>query len=299
MALKRSFALLAVLVLSIFVLACGDDDSSSSSDGSSDSAETQKVSFKTTETSNGKVKVTGPKTIQAGVVELTFENAGKKPHDAQLLRVEGNHSAKETIENTIASGEGKPIPEWITDGGGVGTTAPGKTVTVTQVLEPGTYYLFDTESSEGEGDGKPNALNGGQAKIEVTGEAGDGDLPETDATITAKDYSFEGEGIKPGANQLTFANEGEELHHLIAFPIKPGVKFAEVEKLFKSNEEPKGPPPVDFEKGVNTAVIDGGQSQVVDLEFQKGKYALVCFISDRKGGPPHVAMGMISELEVK
>jgi plastocyanin len=297
MALRRFFALLALVALCLVPAACGDDDSSSSG-SSSDSSDTQQVTFKTTE-AGAKVKVSGPKTIQAGVVELTFENAGKRPHDAQLLRVEGNHTAKETIENTIASGEGKPIPEWITDGGGVGTTPPGETVTVTQVLEPGTYYLFDTESSEGEGEGKPNALNGGQAKIEVTGETGDGELPDTDATITAADFSFEAEGVKPGANQVTFANEGEELHHLIAFPIKPGVKFAEVEKLFKSNEEPKGPPPVDFEKGMNTAVIDGGQSQVVDLEFQKGKYALVCFISNRKGGPPHVAMGMIEELDVK
>lgn len=297
MALRRFLALLAAGVLCLVPAACGDDDSSSGG-GSSESAEATKVTFKTTETPDGKVKVSGPRTIQAGVVELTFQNAGKQPHDAQILRVEGDHSAKETIQSTIDSDEGDPIPDWITDGAGVGTTPPGQTVTVTQVLEPGTYYLFDTETSGGEGEGKPNALNGGQAEFEVTGEAS-GELPSTDATITAEDYSFESSGIKPGSNRVTFANDGEQLHHLIAFPIKEGVAFEEVKKLFASNEEPKGPPPVDFENGLSTAVIDGGQSQVTDLQFKQGKYALVCFITDRKGGPPHVAMGMISELDVK
>ncbi len=35
------------------------------------------------------------------------------------------------------------------------------------------------------------------------------------------------------------------------------------------------------------------------LELKKGKYVPVCFISDRKGGPPHVAKGMISEATVE
>ena len=62
------------------------------------------------------------------------------------------------------------------------------------------------------------------------------------------------------------------------------------------------PPPTicgTIENGVGTAVIDGGQEQIVNLDLEKGKYALVCFITDRNGGPPHAAMGMIDELDVK
>jgi hypothetical protein len=167
---------------------------------------------------------------------------------------------------------------------------------VTEVLEPGTYYVLDTESAGGSE--QPNARKGGVAKFEVTGEA-TGELPATDATITAKDYAFEATGVKAGKNRLTFENAGDELHHLIAVPIRKGATFAEVKKLFSSNEEPKGPPPVDFENGLATAVIDSGQKQVAELEFKKGKYALVCFITDREGGPPHVAKGMIDELDVE
>lgn len=297
MAFRRLLALLAAAALCVVPAACGDDDDSSSSSGSSsESSETTKVTFKTTEPSKGRTAISGPKTIEAGVVELTLDNQGKGPHDAQILRVEGNHSVEDVISTTIDSGEGAPIPEWIADGAGVGTTPPGQTATVTQVLEPGTYYLLDTESAQGSEE--PNARKGGSVKFEVTGEGG-GELPETDAKITAEDYSFTAEGLKPGSNRVTYENAGEELHHVIAMPFAKGATFAEVKKAFTSEEEPQGPPPVDFENGVSTAVIDGGQSQVVDLELEKGKYALVCFITDRKGGPPHAVMGMIDEVDVK
>ena len=34
------------------------------------------------------------------------------------------------------------------------------------------------------------------------------------------------------------------------------------------------------------------------LELRQGRYALVCFLSDRKGGPPHVVKGMVTEVDV-
>lgn len=56
---------------------------------------------------------------------------------------------------------------------------------------------------------------------------------------------------------------------------------------------------LDFEHTSYTARIDGGTKQITELEFDKpGKYALLCFVSDRKGGPPHVARGMIAEATV-
>ena len=46
-------------------------------------------------------------------------------------------------------------------------------------------------------------------------------------------------------------------------------------------------------------MLDGGREQVVDLELRKGAYALVCFVPDRKGGPPHAFKGMVSETVVE
>ena len=56
---------------------------------------------------------------------------------------------------------------------------------------------------------------------------------------------------------------------------------------------------MDFEKSVGTSVIDGDIAQNLELELPAARYAVVCFISDRKGGKPHVAKGMIEELTVE
>jgi plastocyanin len=296
---RRLPVLLAAAALCLVPAACGsDDDDSSSSGGSSESSETASVTFETTEPAKGKVAIDGPDTVEAGVVEITLTNGAKGRHDAQILRVEGNRSADEVISNSVDSEEGAPIPDWITDGGGLGAVAPGESATVTEVLQPGTYYLLDTESAQGSE--QVNARKGGVAKFEVTGEeVADAELPETDATITAEDFSFETAGIVPGDNRLTFENTGKQLHHVIALPIAKGSTIADVKKFVSSEEESGGPPPVDFESAKSSAVIDGGQAQVIEMPFKKGKYALVCFITNRDGGPPHVAMGMIDELDVK
>jgi hypothetical protein len=46
-------------------------------------------------------------------------------------------------------------------------------------------------------------------------------------------------------------------------------------------------------------VIEGGESQLVTADLEPGRYALLCFISDRQGGPPHAVKGMVDELEIE
>jgi hypothetical protein len=299
MAPRRFPMLLVAAALCLVPAACGsdDDDSSGGGSGSAETSETTAVTFETSEPAKGRVAIDGPQEIEAGLVEITLENTGKGLHDAQILRVEGDRTADEVISNSIDSPEGAPIPQWVTDGGGLAAVPGGESATVTEVLKPGTYYLLDSESAQGSQ--QPNARKGGVAKFEVTGEATSAELPETDATITAKDFSFESSGIEAGKNRLTFENTGKQLHHVLALPMTKGSTIEDVRKFATSEGQPQGPPPVDFENGVGTAVIDGGQAQVAELEFKKGKYALLCFITNRQGGPPHVAMGMVDELDVK
>ena len=98
---------------------------------------------------------------------------------------------------------------------------------------------------------------------------------------------------------MRFENTGEELHHAIILPMRKGATRKEVEEAFAPEEEPEGPRPVDFMKGQNTTVIDGGIAQNISLDLAAGKYAVVCFISDRAGGEPHAAKDMLEELTVE
>jgi len=112
-------------------------------------------------------------------------------------------------------------------------------------------------------------------------------------------YGFRLEGLKPGTNEVHFQNTGRELHHALFVPLRKGATLAQAEKLFSSDRPPSGPPPVDFSKIVGTKVIDAGIEQNITLELAAARYAVICFISDRKGGKPHVAKGMIEEITVE
>jgi hypothetical protein len=275
---RLALACLAVLALAAFAAGCGDDDDEG------EAGEAKAVNIEAGPAQKGESKLTAPKSVEAGLVEITFKNSDKADHEAGLIRLEGDHTAEDAIK-AIQQSEEEGIPGWIQDGGGVGTTKGGATRTSTEVLAPGKWIVYDTEPD------KPVT-----AEFEVTGEEKDAELPEADGTVIARDYSFAPSGLKAGKNSVLFDNQGNELHHLIALPMKSGATIEEVRKFLETE---KGEPPLEREGEDGTSVIDGGRKQVVDLNLRSGKYALVCFINDRKGGPPHTAKGMLNELTVR
>ena len=271
--MRRVFAVLVVLVLSLFAVACGDDDD--------DSGESEAVaaSFEF----DGK-QMTGPSSVEAGAVRVEFTNASDKDDaGVTIIRIEGDHTAAEAVKAGQAWGDGgKPLAEWLTFEGGSSSVAPGKSFTAVQELTEGKYVGLDINTNK-------------YAEFDVTGD-GDAELPSTDATIDAVDYSFEASGLTAGTQAVQFSNKGKEPHFALAAPIKPGKTIEDVKKSLKSES---GPPPNIEDETVSTGILDGGRSQVVDLELRKGNYALVCFVPDRAGGPPHAFKGMVSEAVVE
>jgi hypothetical protein len=247
----------------------------------------QKLSFEVS--SKGKeTTIAAPESAETGLAEITLVNDGKSEADLQLIRVEGDHSAEEVVEGFEGAGSGKGFPDWFFGGGGVGTTIPGESATVTQILEPGEYYAVNTEG----GPPDPKAL----ASFEVTGDPSD-ETVEGDATVTAGEYVFQSEEPLPaGENEIVFDNIGAQPHHLLASKLEGDATAEDALTFFKTE---KGKPPLS-EKGTQaTAVIEGGEAQLVTLDLEPGRYAFYCFISDRQGGPPHAFKGMVSEIEVE
>jgi hypothetical protein len=292
---------LAVAVVPLGLAACGDDKSNN--DKAATNAGPAQLAITTSDAASKRFKTAAPKTVKGGLVKLTFTNASKKDeHEAQLARVDGAHSAQEVLK--ILTADRVVIPDWLHAAGGAGSTAPGQTASATLNLAAGKYVMLDN----GSGDGPPPSAKGALAEFEVT--AGKhGALPASTATITAMTDeqakpadSFEvSGGLKVGNNQVRFVTKGEQDHHAVLFPILPGKKLADVKKFLSQQGRPSGPPPVDFMNGASTAVFDGDLEAVTDIELRKpGKYALVCFLTDRNGkGKPHFAEGMLKELDVK
>ena len=161
-------------------------------------------------------------------------------------------------------------------------------------LRPGNYIVYDAPfQNEGQG------LKSGVASFTVEGEGEDGaELPTAAARIEAYEYGFRVSGLTTGKNTIEFSNTGREAHHVIAVPYAPGATLAKVRKAFTSVGGAEAP--LDFENTSYTARIAGGTKQITELALDKpGTYALLCFVSDRKGGPPHVAQGMVAEVTVR
>jgi hypothetical protein len=273
----RSFACAIALIASLAWVACGD----------SDNEDSQELSY-TIESKGKSVTVSAPETAEAGLAEITVANNGDTEADLQLIRVEGDRTPEEVVAGLGKAIQGQEFPEWFFAAGGLGTLGPGETATVEQVLQPGDYYAFNTEG------GPPDAK--AAAVTEVTGEESDAEIEEGDATVEAAEYVFNADTLPSGEVEIAFDNIGAQPHHLIASPIKGDATAEEVEKAFK---EEKGPPPLEEKGTLSTAVLEGGEAQLVEMDLEPGRYALYCFITDRKGGPPHVFKGMVDEVEVE
>ena len=273
--MHRALAALAALLVSLVLVACGDDSDDSSS-SSEDEVQVASFAF------DGK-EMTGPESLEAGAVRIEFTNSSDDEAGVTLVKYEGDHTPDEVVKAGNAWGDkGKALPDWVTFAGGSTPAGADKAAASVQQLEAGSYLGLDIESSK-------------YVEIEVTGD-GTGELPETTASIDAVEFSFEASGLKAGTNEVLFTNKGKEPHFVLAAPIKSGKTIDDVKK---SLEEESGPPPIDEENTVSSGILEGGRSQVVELELQKGKYALVCFVPNRAGGPPHAFLGMDSEAAVQ
>jgi hypothetical protein len=285
-------ALLAgtALAAACALAACGSDDKSSGS-----SSKPQSVALSVSQ-SGKKFTMDGPSSVKGGLVKVTLKNSAKGAADAQLVRVVGNHSEAEMLDVVASDKEGAPTPEWIRGGGGPAGVKTGKTGSATLVLPAGTYYAVDDQDAPG---GKTAARLGAVAKFTVKGGDAGAKLPSAPSTIDAKEYSFSTSGLKAGTNPVAFHNTGKQIHHAQLFPMAKGADLTGVRKFLASQGKSGGAPPIDFNAGTGTTVLDGGASEVTDLDLKKGKYAVLCFVSDRKGGPPHFMKGMLDEVTVK
>jgi hypothetical protein len=279
-----AFAIGLALTSVMLVAACGGDG---------DGDEAKQISIEATEPAKDRYSLEAPQSVEAGLVEIQFKNSGKLEHEAQLVKIEGDHTTEQALRAFDKIIQGGAAPDWFRARGGVGTTPPGSTATITQRLEPGSYVVLDSGEPEGR-NVEPHYRQGAVSELEVTGEATDASLPDAEATVTATEYSFSTSGLEAGKNKVRFRNRGAQWHHLIVSRIKSGSTIDDVRRLIDTE---KGPP-LEEVNPEETAVIDGGEEQLTEVDLESGRYALLCFIPDRAGGPPHVAKGMISEATV-
>ncbi len=254
------------------------------------------LSVEMTEPTAAHYQFNAPARVAGPLVKLTFKNSGTQPHGILLARVDAGHSQDEVAASVAA--QDAPVPPWAHLQGGVDEVPPGQQASATVKLAPGSYFLLDP----GSGDDDVSFVKGGAIRpINVTGGGSTGDVPSAGVTIAAKEYGFDVPKLKAGETTVRFENRGKEPHILVAAPIAEGASIDMVRAFFASEGPPPAggpPPPLDFENSVALQALDAGQSEVTTVNFKPGRYAFVCFLNDRAGGPPHFAKGMLQEVKV-
>lgn len=129
----------------------------------------------------------------------------------------------------------------------------------------------------------------------ATGQEITGRLPRT-ATVRAVnhvDWAARPQRI-PSSGLLRFRNASDAVHVLALVKLKRGKTMADfdewVEQLKQGNETP---PPVNFDIGTGSGVIDPGRTQSFRYDLPPGRYVMVCWWPDADMGMlPHFMMGM-------
>lgn len=314
---RRNSALLLASVLSLVAAACGGQGGDEAGGTTTTAAPTPSptaTEAQATALSIGAedFRFTGaPAEIEAGVFDITFENTGEVEHELAFIEI-GDTPIDEVGAALAPTLEGGPFPEFAENLAIPSVAEPGQTVETTALLAEGSYAIICTFTGavpetgattttgvggpEDEGpQGPPHYELGMVQPLTVTAGAAQPVLPEVDGAITASDYTFDVD-VSAGSQTVNFTNAGpNQVHHGVVFAFNEGVDQAAAEQAletFISSEDESTPPPPEIDLETRTpefGVFSAGLGATYDVEFESGRtYAVVCFIQDRTGGPPHV-----------
>ena len=322
---RRNRALLLVAAISLLAAGCGGDGADDG-DGSGVTTTIGDGSATTAEESEAtELSVTAadfsfsgaPQGLEAGVFDITFENSGEVDHELAFVEI-GDTPLDEVGPALAPTLEGGPFPDFLENLAIPATAGPGETVRTTALLDEGSYALICTFTGvvpEGgvttttgaagpeEGpQGPPHYELGMIQPVTVNASSTELALPEGGSTITASDYAFD-VSVSAGPQTVTFVNEGpDQVHHGVVFAFNEGVDETAAEEAlvaFASSEEEAPPPPeIDLEaRTPEFGVFSAGLGATYETEFEPGRtYAVVCFIQDRSGGPPHLVANDMKEI---
>ena len=117
--------------------------------------------------------------------------------------------------------------------------------------------------------------------------------------VIASDYAFElgSDVVAAGPVTFTLINQGAEPHQIQFAAVPEGFTAADFVETLQAEGELAAFQDFTWAGGVNA--VEPGTSQVATADLEPGHYVVLCFIpTPGEHGTPHLAMGMIDELDV-
>lgn len=234
-----------------------------------------------------------PAEIPAGLTNFRMVDNGKELHHATLIKLEEGKTFDDMINGMKTMKPGTPPPGWLIPAGGPNAAAPGNTVSLTMVMEPGNYAIvcFIPDAK-----GVPHVAHGMARPLTVTPNANANTTePEADITVTMSDYKFDfSKPLTAGKHTLKLVTAPGQPHEFTFFQLSPGKTAADIPKYVETGMQ--GPPPALPLGGV--AGVAAGRPSFYTVDLQPGEYAIVCFLEDAKDGKPHFVHGMIQQIKI-
>jgi hypothetical protein len=259
---------------------------------------------------------TMPRRIPAGVVTFRITSSETTYHALQGFTLKNGGTLTDIIEalrggvnddrEAAAAGHRVLLEKATLIGGAVGVEQ--RVITVTTVLEAGTYHFLDVNDYFIEGLANPRVQT-----VQVVGRRGRIQLPAFDDTILAvphdmasmaaddadehEVFGFESPRVLPRRGSFLMINASDEIHDIVWRHAKPGTTDEYLRAYYDAvvNGTPlPGPSPWLEPNTHGLQGVSPGRWAVVGIGFDEpGDYALVCYVPSKVTGIPHTLEGML------
>jgi hypothetical protein len=230
-----------------------------------------------------------PDTVAGGVRTLQLRNAGNEPHHLMLFRLDRGRGLAEV---SAALARDAALPSWMHAAGGPNAVVGQRQSIVTLRLQPGIYVAYCFIPSP---DHRLHYAKGMMKLVAVVPPARPGaPLPRGDDTVTLSDYGFRlAHALTAGQHRITVTNTAGQAHELILSRLLAGNGSLDFVRWIERQD---GPPPVEPFGGVTD--IAPGETVVIDVALEPGRYSLLCRVRDAGDGKPHDRHGMMADIIV-
>jgi hypothetical protein len=248
------------------------------------------------------LKLTGPRSFQAGRVKLSLKAVGNE-REVEVVSFKHGYTFKDLRSDLLTFGaseqNGPPTKAGLRAlnhavnhthlYGGLDTIPGSPEKSVLTLPKAGTYYLYNDSGN----------LPTDAKKLKVSGPEAKRAKPKSSATVKATSAKrFAGATTLPAHGTITFKNASTNSPHFLdLLHVKKGTTRKQVIDFLNSGSQAE--PPWGLPGQAGTDVVGEGQSQTLSYKLPKGEYIELCFFPDLQTGMPHALMGMVRVVHLK
>jgi hypothetical protein len=232
-----------------------------------------------------------PTHLAAGANTFRFSTHDLQGHTVLLLRLPEGVTQAQWLEDLHATPPGTRYPTTENTGGAL--VVADTATTVTMVLTPGPYQLFDF-FGQGVQDPTPAVR-----ELTVFGDPRHARVPAPDSVIVHADVEGKPRFVVPDqlpAHGTFLVHNGSSGIEEAAFlPLRPDATAADLAAFFEAISKGQKPASSPFTGGaIGVPALTPGRIAVVHFDAQPGRYALASFVTNPATGNRRAAEGVLS-----